>query len=261
MTHNHTIPADGRLTPDVLFQLRTLADRLEFNLAWSSTSRIRGIGGMTLAGYALDQLNKTVASKGKTKLGVRLHNYAAFLSFFGLSQLTSVSPEFYGLPRFASTLSFELFTTGAASPFPRNEDIRVRMRFHNGTLARGVHAVPPAVPLFGQQATELPWPSFAAEMAKIVVRTDREWCTACGNLTGKRAEFAGAGSASSSSSSSSSSSAGGAAAAAHDPSHKRPVIAGVIGAMVTLAVILGLAALVLLLGRFRLVRKNKQQQQ
>jgi hypothetical protein len=39
------------------------------------------------------------------------------------------------------------------------------------------------------------------------------------------------------------------------------VIVGVIGAMVTLAVILGLAALVLLLGRFRLVRKNKLLQQ
>jgi hypothetical protein len=49
---------------------------------------------MTLAGYALDQLNKTVASKGKTKLSVRLHNYAAFLSFFGLSQLTGVNPTF-----------------------------------------------------------------------------------------------------------------------------------------------------------------------
>jgi hypothetical protein len=47
ITHNHTIPADERLTPDVLFQLCTLADRLEFNLAWNSTSRIRGIGGMT----------------------------------------------------------------------------------------------------------------------------------------------------------------------------------------------------------------------
>jgi hypothetical protein len=47
--HNTTIPSGDLLTPEVLFQLQTLADNHEFNLAYNATEPIRAIAGSTLA--------------------------------------------------------------------------------------------------------------------------------------------------------------------------------------------------------------------
>lgn len=146
-------------------------------------------------------------------------------------------------------MTFELFTTSPAASFPiSTDDVNVRFLFHNGTTS--ISSVPTAYPLFGQKQTSLPWKQFFDGMNKFAIGSQQQWCSACGNSTGICA--------SSTSSNSDGSSAG--SSPSTDGGISRPV-AGVIGAMATLAVILGVEALILLLGGFRLVSKKRVAQQ
>jgi len=84
-------------------------------------------------------------------------------------------------------------------------------------------------------------------MAKISVGDQATWCTACGNTTGVCASSTATSTGSGSSPSSSTTGGAGGLTKAQ---------AGVIGAMVTLAVIVGLEALILLMGGFRIAKKG-----
>ncbi|KAL3423872.1 hypothetical protein PVAG01_05619 [Phlyctema vagabunda] len=241
--HNSSIPSSDLLTDDVLFQLQTLADHHEFNLAYNSSDTIRAIAGATLAAQIVEQLNKTITGKSKQQFGIQFGAYASFLSFFGLAQLPAVSENFTGVVDYASSMAFELFTTATvnSSSYPSSDEISVRFLFANGTAAEtGLNEYP----LFGQSSTSVTWPTFVSEMNKFAIGTQEQWCSSCGNSTGVCASSA---STSSTTSSTPSKPIGG----------MSRVVAGVIGAMVTLAVILGLEALVMLLGGLRLVSKKR----
>ena len=142
-------------------------------------------------------------------------------------------------------MTFELVTNASVpspSAFPAPEDISVRFLFHNGTTSNS--STPVAYPLFGQPALELPWTDFVKGMNAFAVGDQVDWCQACGNSTGVCASvapqgFPGPGE----------SNDGGRGIS--------KAVAGVIGAMVTLAVILGVEALVFLGAGLRLVRKNR----
>jgi len=151
------------------------------------------------------------------------------------------------VPDYASTLTFELFTNATPSPFPAPEDISVRFLWHNGTT--GNNSVPVAYPLFGQQKTTLPWTDFVTGMNKFAIGSQEDWCAACGNSTGVCA-------ASSKSSAPSSQSSGGSGNGSGGGGMSKAV-AGVIGAMVTLAVILGVEALLVVVAGLRLVSKKR----
>ncbi|KAI9800479.1 MAG: hypothetical protein M1833_003365 [Piccolia ochrophora] len=159
--HNATIPNSELLTDEVLFQAQTLADEHEFNLAFNASDTIRGVSGATLAAQVVESLNKTVTSNGQNKIGIQFGAYASFQSFFGLSRLTEVDDDFYGIPDYASSMSFELFTDGPASSFPPAEELRVRFLFHNGTSSN--ESAPVVFPLFGQQDNVLSWTTFIDE--------------------------------------------------------------------------------------------------
>ncbi len=252
--HNTTINSSSLLTPEVLLQLRTRADQHEFGLAYNATDPIRAIAGATLAAQILQGLNETVYSTSAPKLNVQFGAYASFLSFFGLSQLTSVSVNFTGLVNYASSMAFELVTNATvdSSSYPTPDEISVRFMFSNGTAATTGGLT--AYPLFGQSETTLSWSDFSAEMAKIAIGDQATWCNACGNTTGACASStstssgSGASSSSSATPSSSSDSSG--------DSGISTAVGGVIGAMVTLAVVLGIEALILLVGGMRVVRKT-----
>jgi len=64
--HNTTIPFSDLLTNDTLFQLRTLADTHEYNLAYNASDPIRAVTGATLAAQIVQALNATVTGAGKT---------------------------------------------------------------------------------------------------------------------------------------------------------------------------------------------------
>ena len=138
-----------------------------------------------------------------------------------------------GLPDYASFMSFEL-VTNSTSATPSPDDISVRFVWHNGTVSNG--SVPAVYPLFGQTDEVVPWNTFVNEMGKVAVGDQASWCKVCGNSTGICASVTTSGSEGLSG-------GGGRVSKA---------VAGVIGAIVALAVVLGLEAVLMLLGGFRL---------
>ncbi|KFY22994.1 hypothetical protein V493_06167 [Pseudogymnoascus sp. VKM F-4281 (FW-2241)] len=240
--NNATIPSSNLLTPSVLSQLRTLANAHEFGLAFNTSSPIRAISGATLAAQVLEHLDATLSSKGKTKLGIQFGAYGTFLSFFGLAQLPAANEDFTGVVDYASSITFEMFTskTVAAGSFPAEEDISVRFLASNGSAAEVGQT---AYPLFGQKETALPYKTFVSEMGKFAIGDQKSWCEACGKADGVCAQFSASSSAKDGGAGAESSAGGGSGVS-------RPV-AGVIGALVAVVAVLGLQALALVAGKLR----------
>lgn len=226
----------------MFFQARQLADLHEWNLAYNSSDPIRAIVGSTLAAQIVEGLNTTITGAGTSKFQIQFGPYANFQSFFGLAQLPAASPDFYGVPDYTSSMTFELFTDGEANPFPATGDIKVRFLFHNGTTSNSSEPTP--FPLFGQKELALPWQTFADSMNKFAISDQGQWCTACGNTTGVCASAAPPATTTMATTGSGSKGVS-------------KAVAGVIGAIVTLAVVLGLAVLVMVVGGMRLVSKKR----
>jgi len=248
--HNSTddFPAANLLTPEVFFQLRTLADTHEFNLAYNASEPIRAVTGSVIAAQVVSALNGTIMSKGASKLNIQFGAYAGMLSYFGLADLISVDETFYGVPDYASTLTWELVTnaTVSSTSWPSEDEISVRFLFHNGTTSN--ISQPIEFPLFGTNQSPLPWSEFVTYMNMFAISNQEDWCNACGNTTGVCSPGA-LGLASNSSTVTESPSGTG---------HRRIslAVAGVIGAMVTLGVILGVELLIMILGGLRIVSKK-----
>ncbi|KAI0815646.1 putative histidine acid phosphatase [Xylaria sp. FL0064] len=244
--HNQTIPASDLLTNDTLRELKLLANQHEWGLAYNSSDQVRAIAGATLAGQIVEALNATIAAAGKQPIvNIQFGAYGVFLSFFGLAQLPAVSDDFTGVVDYAASMSFELVTNASVSDsYPSADDISVRFRFSNGSAAT---LTPAAYPLFGQDETLLPWSTFASKMNKFAVSTTPDWCRVCGVTTGQCASNATSGGDDGSSSSTSSHKSGN--------TISLPV-AGVIGALVTLAVVLGAEALIYLIAGLTLTKKS-----
>ncbi|KAK4454682.1 histidine phosphatase superfamily [Podospora aff. communis PSN243] len=229
--HNATSPARD-VTDAQLFQLRTLADSAEFGYNFNRTQPARSIHAQTLAGAVLAQLNKTVSSAGKLKFSLLAGSYDTMLAFFGLTNLTNADPNFFGLPVYASTMAFELFSPDSSTIFPANPSasLRVRFRFQNGT-----DSTLDAFPLFGGQEDSLSWPEFVDKMQPRAITTAAMWCNVCDS----KADFCAANGDGSATATSSSS--GGIS----------NTVAGVIGSMVTLGVVAIVAVLTFVLLRKR----------
>ncbi|KAK5651226.1 hypothetical protein OQA88_12690 [Cercophora sp. LCS_1] len=204
------------VSDETLFQLRTLADKAEFDQNFNASQPARAIGGATLAGGVLNQLNKTVSSKGKLKFSLLAGSYDTFLAFFGLAGLTEVNQDFEALPAYASTMAFELFSDTAE--FPTEEKLNVRFLFRNGTEG----ALKPW-PLFGMGKEELSWKEFVAGMKGVAVTSAEKWCGVCGS----EADFCGVYDNE---------------VEVQEKKGMSNAVAGVIGAMVTLGVVAVLAA-------------------
>ncbi|KAK3956572.1 histidine phosphatase superfamily [Pseudoneurospora amorphoporcata] len=243
--HNSSIPSSNLLTPSTLQTLSDLANIHEFSLAYNASSPIRAVAGSVLASHIVSTLNSSVSAASKQKLNIQFGPYGTFASFFGLTQLPAVSNDFTSIVDYASSMTFELFTKSASSS-PDQDEVFVRFLFANGTASDSNPAK--AYPLFGQDKTELPWTTFVAEMNKIALEGgSKEWCEACGEKTGSCAAYYPA---AEETASVSEAKKGGMSNA----------VAGVIGAMVTLGVVLGLQALILGVGGLRLTKRRKQQQ-
>ncbi|GAP90501.1 putative acid phosphatase [Rosellinia necatrix] len=244
--HNQTIPASDLLTSENLRELKLLADVHEWNLAYNSTDEIRAIAGATLAGQIVEALNDTITGHGKQPVHIQFGAYASFLSFFGLAQLPAVSADFTGVVGYSSTMAFELVTNASvgsgSAGYPSADDISVRFLFSNGSAA---DVTPTVYPLFGQGETLLPWTSFVSGMKKFAIGDTPDWCRVCGVTTGSCASLT-AGSGSGDAASASASGSGGISLP----------VAGVIGALVTLAVVIGAEALIYVISGVTLVKKS-----
>ncbi|CRG92374.1 hypothetical protein PISL3812_09433 [Talaromyces islandicus] len=248
LIHNSTESNEAlaNVSSSTMHELFLLANIHEFNLAYNSTDTIRAVSGAVLAGQALQALNDTIITNGKSKLNVQFGAYATFLSYFGLAGLASANANFTGIVDYASSMVWELVTNATISSdgaFPPTSDISVRFLFNNGSSSSSYDAVP--YPLFGGSDLEIPWDDFVTQTQKFAITNEEQWCGVCGNTDGTCA--------SNSTSSGSSTATGTTGSKGSGISN---AVAGVIGAMVTLGVILGLEALVLLASGLRLVKKT-----
>lgn len=250
--HNTSIPSSDLLTPATLHQLQTRADQHEFGLAYNASEPIRAIAGSVLAGQVLQFLNATVQAQSSAStpapvLGIQFGAYASFLSFFGLASLPSVSADFTGIVDYASSIVFEL----VSSSDDNGDDYSVRFLFSNGTASPS--NPPKEFPLFGQDKTPLPWNDFVSGMQKFAVADTASWCRACGETTGTCAVALGL---------TGSGNGNGSVSATPQTGKKSGLstaVAGVVGALVTLVVILGFEALVMAFAGLRVVKKRALQ--
>lgn len=241
--HNTSISSDNLLTESTVDELYDLASIHEWNLAYNSSAPVRSIAGSVLAGQILEALTPLAERQaGNPKLNIQFGAYGTFMAFFGLAKLYKANTDFMGICDYASSMVFELVTNATN---PTTEDVSVRFYFSNGTAAENE---PTLFPLFGQDKTTLSWNDFKTGMTDFAIEDTDHWCKLCGNTD----------STCSSSNSTSSSNSDDASSQSSDDSGNgisKPV-AGVIGALVTLAVILGLQAAALLFGGLRLVKKS-----
>lgn len=240
--HNRTVAAF--LKDDDLAQLRYLADRAELGYNYNKTMPARSIGGQTLAGGILRQLDQTASTKGKLKFSLLAGSYDTMLAFFGLTNLTDTDPNFHGLPDYGSTLAFELFTEANMTAFPSNaDDLQVRFLFRNGT--RGELKT---FPLFGQSKDTMSYKDFSSELGARAISDPKAWCATCQS----EARFCSQPEYSYSSTDSGSGSGSSVTASESKDDDKSGLTvaqAGVVGAMTTLGVVLLLGGLIFLLTR------------
>lgn len=250
--HNTSIQSSDLLSPSSLTQLQYLANVHEFGLAYNASSTIRAISGMQLAAEVIQFLNQSIADQGREKLGIQFGAYGTFTSLFGLMGLPGVDgARFYGIPDYASNMVFELYTDASnATVFPARDALNVRFLFHNGSSDAMI--APQVYPLFGTGRDNLTWTDFSSRMSQFAVGNTQQWCMVCGNTTGTCAQYSGAASANGSSGSTATASEGSGSGSGNGVT---PAIGGVIGAMVTLGVVMLVEAAVLLLGGLRLVKK------
>ncbi len=224
--------------------LFTLASDHEWNQAYNASAPVRAIAGSVLAGQVLDSLQAIIDKPASSpRFNAQFGAYGTFMSFFGLAQMPAASSDFYGIVDYASSMAFELVTNSTAAQ-PDAKDVSVRFFFANGTAADNQFK---QFPLFAQDKTTLSWSDFKDGMGKFAIEDDKHWCTLCGNTDGKcAANGTETDSGANTNSSSGSSGSGGVS---------KPV-AGVIGALVTLVVILGALAAIMLFGGVRFAKKS-----
>ncbi|KAH7148319.1 histidine phosphatase superfamily [Dactylonectria macrodidyma] len=229
--HNETSPARN-VSDEDLFQLRTLADSAELGQNWNASQPARSIGAETLLGGVLTQLNQTVASEGKLKFSLYAGSYDTFLAFFGVADLLDVSEDFHGLPEYASTMAFELFSDDT-DEFPSDtDDLQVRWLFKNGTSGELTN-----FPLFGTGEDSLSWSRFVTEVEERAIIDVGDWCAQCSATEDFCAAYEDDESAETEEDNEEGGNGGGMSNA----------VAGVIGAMVTLGVVALIGAVVFLM--------------
>lgn len=239
--HNTSISSESLLTEPTVDELYNLASIHEWNLAYNSSAPVRSIAGSVLAGQIMEALTPLAEREaGNPKLNIQFGAYGTFMAFFGLAKLYKAHTDFMGICDYASSMVFELVTNATD---PTTDDVSVRFYFSNGTAAENE---PTLFPLFGQDKTTLSWDDFKTGMTDFAIEDTDHWCKLCGNTDST---------CSNSTSSSNSDDASSQSSDDSDNGISKPV-AGVIGALVTLAVILGLQAAALLFGGLRLVKKS-----
>ena len=250
---------------------RSLADVSVWNQYgnMSADGGLRPLAGRTLLGQVIEALWLNAQTDGSAaKLTAYVTDVQPMLGLFSVLGLPDHDSNFTRLPDPASSLVFELFATGPAggnaTQYPDTSDLRVRVLFRNGTGDDDSAAYTTAgaaytqLPVLGRgdEPSILSLLDFTSAASQVAVPDPSDWCFACDGsaiycaylTNGTVGLPPGASSLASSSGSSGSGQGSGQAVS--------PPVAGVIGAVVTLAV-LGLLGAALLLGGFRLRKEQR----
>ncbi|KAF1831872.1 phosphoglycerate mutase-like protein [Decorospora gaudefroyi] len=271
-THNsriHDTLANDTAFTGVYDQLRYLADEEAWHMYGNtSTSDTdadnQAIGGKTLAGAIMNTFRFLVVDKNNTgdqtdmsyPLTLYFGEQDTMMSLLSLMLMTDSEQNgnFKAIPSYGSAMVFELFSRGETADFPSDpNDVFVKFSFHNAT-----GTVPDApkfqsYPMFNeaQARAHMKWTDFLTQFSKISMKGITEWCDSCESP----ALFCTTGD-------------GGADrstpalpnAQASNRNKVSTIVAGVIGAVVAVAVAGLLFALAMLLGgvRFHRVERNRK---
>ncbi|KAF1944502.1 phosphoglycerate mutase-like protein [Clathrospora elynae] len=225
---------------------------------YSTDTDNQAIGGKTLAGAITNTFSLFVADKNnsgdKTDLSYPLTLYFgeqdAMISLLSLMMLDMKDENFRSIPPYGSAIVFELFSTGDNVDFPTDpQDLWVRFSFHNGTAYENKQLV--AFPILGNgpSNTDMQWPVFLDMFSPIAMTSLPEWCETCDSpslfcwgIEERNDTFVLP------------------VTGGSEKKKVAPVVAGVIGAVVTLAVAGLFFAAAMLIGgiRFHRVQHNSQ---
>lgn len=249
--HNTTVAE--LLSPEDLTRAKILADDWVFALnadlsASGSTpgDRIRAIAGRTLATRILQAFYTTINTQGNSdKMTLLFGSYEPMVAFAALAGLVSdQNAAFYNVPEAGSSFIFELYSMQAtdSDDYPDTSEMFVRFFYQNGT---GDDSSLVAYPLFGlsPSQTMISLADFISSLGKFMIFNVEDWCNVCSSFSVFCPAFTDRNGNLNPTTRSS-------------PSHKglSPVVAGVIGAAVTLAVAALLFGLVMLFAGVRLHR-------
>ncbi|KAJ5656434.1 hypothetical protein N7507_008384 [Penicillium longicatenatum] len=232
--HNSTTL--DHLSDDDLIQVRSLADQFTYAtngqgasaLSGSTIGAVSPIAGQTLAASILKSFNMYMTDGTSPQMTLLFGGDEPAVALASLVGLASEQqPNFYSRPVRGASLIFELFSFGTDADddsYPDSSEMYVRFFLHNGTDTSTEFI---SFPLFGSGPSQsyVPWTDFQTEIETFSVQSIEEWCLRCnassifcagaldrGGSTQKKKSIA-------------------------------PAVAGVIGAVVTLAVV-GLLAVV-----------------
>jgi hypothetical protein len=254
--HNESLYNNPSFTAadlDTLFNLAS-AQQWGFNTP-DSTGTIRAMAGRTYASFVLQQFSHQVASNGSAEMLTLLFgSFEPMLAFFALSSLATgpSASRFNSLPLHGSTMTFELYSyapeplsQNESIPFPDTSELWVRFLFRNGT---GTSDDLIEYSLFGRDnaETDMSYDDFVTDMGKFSLDDLVDWCLQCASgslfcealMLNYNSEI-GTGSGSSKK-----------AKALSAP------VAGVIGATITIALMILVVAILALIG-FRLDYRPK----
>ncbi|KAK6349549.1 hypothetical protein TWF696_005833 [Orbilia brochopaga] len=243
------------MSDDDFQRLRVYANRLQFNIFANTTVATlpdwaddaydgdrREVAGRALAGKIALMFRNSVASGGwQNKFNFVLGDYDLMLSFFAIANLTSRSDNFYGLPDLGSSMVFELYTDdptlrtdGQLDP----ESIKIAFGFRNGTTVDDTLTY---WPLFdedpqGDEPAGMVYDRFLEKMDTVSIKSVGQWCSVCSS----QVDFCKTNGNGNSGQPSNSPVTSG-----PDGGKKRmaPAVAGIIGAIIMLAIVGILAAI------------------
>ncbi|KAK5660895.1 hypothetical protein OQA88_12268 [Cercophora sp. LCS_1] len=202
---------------------------------------IRAIAGRTMAAKTLAWFKENMRMGGATsKINLAFTTIEPFVAWFALSELVigEHAAEFKPLPEPGAMMVFELFSIGTnVSEYPDPHDLYIRFLYRNGTDQDDKLTT---YALFNSTESPIPFTTFLSAVQRFHVSTVSEWCNLCGSV----ALFC----------SSLKSRAGSSGPFSGGINGVSPVVAGVVGAAVTLAVAGLIFLLAVMLGAIRFHR-------
>jgi hypothetical protein len=187
--YNHNGTVRSFLTSDNLTALRILSNEQQWEFNGnitgddnSNSNSLRAVAGQTLAYTILGYLATAIETRGADdKLNLIFTSHEPFLGFFALADLPNVSDDFTGMPEYGSTMAFELFSPGELTTMPATSDLYVRFMFRNGSQLLDELTPPVEYPIFnrGQSSNDMSWADFLSAMTNIQLSAPAGWCTAC----------------------------------------------------------------------------------
>ncbi|EXJ94359.1 hypothetical protein A1O1_02753 [Capronia coronata CBS 617.96] len=249
----HNTSAADLLTPAMLTEARTLADDLVFALNADTTAsgstagdHIRAIAGRTLATRIMQAFYTTINTQGASdKMTLAFGSYEPMVAFAALARLVSpLNSAFYNVPASGSSFILELISmqSGNTDAYPETSDMFIRFLYQNGT---DDDSSPVAYPLFGLSPSQtlISFTDFVAGLQEFEIFNVEDWCKTCSSFSVFCPAFVGTN--------------GSLDSAGQVPSHQKglsPAVAGVVGAIVTLAVAALLLGTAMLFGGMRFHR-------